>query len=76
MQTMEPHPQLHSFFVSFYDSRLDFTEKFNEIICQNIDIPIQSAKMKNVCIGRTAVCVGPPQKCVRRNLYEQAPENL
>lgn len=33
MQTMEPHQQLHSFFVSFHDSRLDFTEKFNENSC-------------------------------------------
>ena len=33
MQTMEPHQQLHSFFVSFNDSRLDFTEKFNENFC-------------------------------------------
>ena len=32
MQTMEPH-QLHSFFVSFHESRLDFTEKFNENFC-------------------------------------------
>ncbi len=52
MQTMEPHQQLHSFFVSFHDSRLDFTEKFNENFCYNIDIPIQSAKMTLVYTGR------------------------
>lgn len=33
MQTMELLMQLHSFFVSFHDSRLDFTEKFNENFC-------------------------------------------
>ena len=33
MQTMEPHQQLPRFFVSFHESRLDFTEKFNEKFC-------------------------------------------